>query len=159
MNFALKVTRGQKAGQEIVVLRREFLIGRADDCHLRPRSEMVSRHHCALVNQGASLTVIDLDSRTGTFVNGTRIRGWCELGPGDRLLVGPLEFEICSIRKPPSDDVSDSRDGRRSVPATGSATDREILHWLDDAEPPRSNPVNHRPVSGAAADNFGSRIV
>ena len=94
MDARLKVILGTNAGKEIRLLGPKFLIGRAEDCHLRPKSDLISRHHCVLLLEEQGLTVRDLGSRNGTLVNGQRVSGECELKTGDNLEVGPLKFEV-----------------------------------------------------------------
>ncbi|MGD9645905.1 MAG: FHA domain-containing protein [Pirellulales bacterium] len=94
MDARLKVILGTNAGREIRLLGSKFLIGRAEDCHLRPKSDLISRHHCVLLLEEQSLTVRDLGSRNGTLVNGERVSGERELVTGDTLVVGPLQFEV-----------------------------------------------------------------
>jgi pSer/pThr/pTyr-binding forkhead associated (FHA) protein len=94
MDARLKVILGTNAGREIRLLGPKFLIGRAEDCHLRPKSDLISRHHCVLLLEEQSLTVRDLGSRNGTLVNGERVSGERELVTGDKLEVGPLLFEV-----------------------------------------------------------------
>ena len=72
----------------------QFMIGRAEDCHLKPRSELISRYHRALLVESAYVAVRDLGSKNGVYVNGERIGVEQELKQGDRLAIGPLEFEI-----------------------------------------------------------------
>ena len=42
----LRVLEGRQAGKSIPLAVKQFLIGREQDCHLRPNSELISRHHC-----------------------------------------------------------------------------------------------------------------
>jgi hypothetical protein len=70
------------------------LIGREQDCHLRPNSDLVSRHHCVFTLDDFALRLRDLGSTNGTFVNGQRIQGQVVLKPGDHVSVGKLSFEI-----------------------------------------------------------------
>lgn len=93
----LKVLVGKNAGQELAIPGPKFFIGRADDCHLRPRSELISRHHCVLLLEDDYAAVRDFGSRNGTQVNGERVEGERELHKGDQLTVGPLSFEVASI--------------------------------------------------------------
>lgn len=72
------------------------VVGRAPDCDLRAPADDrgVSRRHCAIDIDPPALSVRDLDSRNGTYVNGVRIRGpaaaACALTDGDRVRVGGL---------------------------------------------------------------------
>lgn len=90
----LKVVGGKHAGQIIPLNRRKFLIGREQDCQLRPNSEMVSRHHCVFSVDDYSVRLRDLGSTNGTLVNGERIRKDVVLAAGDKIVIGNLEFEL-----------------------------------------------------------------
>jgi pSer/pThr/pTyr-binding forkhead associated (FHA) protein len=94
MEVKLTVVGGKSAGKQIPVAVPKFLIGRAEDCQLRPQSDLVSRHHCAILLEEGMAVVRDFGSRNGTFVNEERIRNERELKNGDRLKVGPLEFDV-----------------------------------------------------------------
>jgi hypothetical protein len=90
----LKVVGGKHVGQVIPLNRRKFLIGREQDCQLRPNSEMVSRHHCVFSVDDYSVRLRDLGSTNGTLVNGERIRKDVVLAAGDIIVIGNLEFEL-----------------------------------------------------------------
>lgn len=90
----LKVVGGKHAGQVIPLNRQKFLIGREQDCQLRPNSEMVSRHHCVFSVDDYSVRLRDLGSTNGTLVNGERIKKDVVLVAGDRVVIGNLEFEL-----------------------------------------------------------------
>lgn len=95
MEVALKVTSGSSTGKLIPVPGPKFLIGRAEDCQLRPKSDLISRYHCVIMAEDGLVTVRDFGSKNFTYVNGERLIGETELKPGDVLKVGPLEFELC----------------------------------------------------------------
>ena len=93
MIVQLVVVSGTREGQIVPITVEKFIIGRATDCHLRSRSELVSRYHCAiLVSNGA--IVRDLGSRNGVKLNGEKISMDHALKNGDHLTVGPLEFRV-----------------------------------------------------------------
>ncbi len=94
MELTLKVVSGKHAGQKLRIPTPKFLIGRGEDCHLRPNSDLVSRHHCILFVGDSGAAVRDLNSRNGTFVNDERISGDRPLRAGDRLKIGQLTFEV-----------------------------------------------------------------
>lgn len=94
LSAELKVVGGKHVGQVIPLNRRKFLIGREQDCQLRPNSEMVSRHHCVFSVDDYSVRLRDLGSTNGTLVNGERIRKDVVLVAGDKVVIGNLEFEL-----------------------------------------------------------------
>jgi pSer/pThr/pTyr-binding forkhead associated (FHA) protein len=100
MEVQLTVLAGAKAGQVIRITGAKFFIGRSEDCHLRPLSDLISRHHCVIVTDGNYAGVRDFNSRNGTFVNGERVQVERQLFNGDRLKVGPLEFEVALVDQP-----------------------------------------------------------
>ena len=93
MIVQLVVATGNRAGQVIPVPLEKFIIGRAEDCHLKPRSEMISRYHCAIL-VGDDVVVRDLGSKNGVFLNAEKINAERKLKNGDKLVVGPLEFYV-----------------------------------------------------------------
>lgn len=94
LHAELRVASGKQSGHIIPLVSNRFLIGREEDCHLRPNSDLVSRHHCVFKVDDYSLRVRDLGSTNGTFVNGERLRGETILKTGDKVAVGKLDFEI-----------------------------------------------------------------
>jgi pSer/pThr/pTyr-binding forkhead associated (FHA) protein len=94
MQVKLIVAHGKHAGQEVTVPGPKFFVGRAEDCDLRPQSDLISRHHCALLVEEGFVAVRDFGSKNGTYVNDQRVRTETELKSGDRLKIGPLEFEV-----------------------------------------------------------------
>lgn len=94
LHAVLKVVGGKQDGKLIPLNTKKFLIGREQDCHLRPSSESVSRHHCAITIDDFTVRVRDLGSSNGTSINGKRIIGVHEANPGDALQIGTLDFEI-----------------------------------------------------------------
>lgn len=94
LEVELKVLEGRQQGKTIPLHVRQFLIGREQDCHLRPNSDLVSRHHCVFTLDDFSLRLRDLGSTNGTLVNGERIQGQVVLKAGDHVSVGKLSFEI-----------------------------------------------------------------
>jgi len=73
MDARLRILSGPHSGETVQIKRGKLLIGREEDCHLRPDSEFVSRHHCVLLLDDYTLRIRDLGSKNGTFVNGRRI--------------------------------------------------------------------------------------
>ena len=94
MRVKLKVLDGKNSGKEIKLPRGKFLIGRHEECDLRPSSDSVSRRHCVITVKDGEVYIRDLNSRNGTVVNGNKITDKTFLKMGDDLQVGRLKFEL-----------------------------------------------------------------
>ena len=94
MKLSLVVAQGVHAGKVIPVTSTEFVIGRDPQCQLRPASPAISKQHCALTVRDAKAYIRDCGSTNGTFINGEQVAAEREVTTGDRLKVGPLEFDI-----------------------------------------------------------------
>ena len=92
MGVQLVVASGSRAGQVIPIVGERFVIGRADDCNLKPRSELISRYHCEVFLVDGEVFVRDMGSKNGVFLNDNQITETHELKNGDKLAIGPLEF-------------------------------------------------------------------
>lgn len=125
LNAVLKVVGGKQDGKLIPLGTKKFLIGREHDCHLRPNSESVSRHHCVITIDDFALRVRDLGSSNGTYLNGTRIIGAQAANNGDRLTVGGLEFELQFVGEEAAAPASDAGGTEFSLNDVG----------LEEAEP------------------------
>ena len=124
MDVKLIVVNGKNAGRAIPIASSKFFIGRAEDCHLRPRSDLVSRHHCALVVENGRVSIRDFGSKNGTLVNGQRVQPEMELKNGDRLTVGSIEFKV---------ELSVSVGGKKKphVKSVGEAAQRTVESALN----------------------------
>ena len=111
LQAVLKVIGGKQDGNLIPLTTKKFLIGREQDCHLRPGSESVSRHHCAINVDDFGVRIRDLGSSNGTLVNGTRIIGAQEIRTGDQIKIGSLEFELCVTSEGVPVEVSQGESG------------------------------------------------
>ncbi len=94
MDVKLVVKKGTTRTRVVQLRGDETIVGRRADCDLRIESAAVSRRHCLIRIQPSSVSVEDLDSINGTFVNGTKVKGKQLLKPGDKLQIGPLKFTV-----------------------------------------------------------------
>jgi predicted component of type VI protein secretion system len=94
MEVKLVVIKGSTKTREVRLRGDEVLVGRQRGCGLRIPSALVSRRHCRLRIRGGSVTIEDLESVNGSFLNGARVQGTEEVLPGDRLEIGPVTFLV-----------------------------------------------------------------
>ena len=93
MQVDLVVVEGKQQGA-VIPIRSKFLVGREEDCQLRPNSDLVSRHHCVFTIDDYTVRLRDLGSTNGTYVNEERTNGLVVLKSGDRVRIGKLVFEV-----------------------------------------------------------------
>ncbi|MFY7894577.1 MAG: FHA domain-containing protein, partial [Pirellula sp.] len=145
MKISLKVLSGNHEGKLIPIKEEKFFIGRGDDCHLRPKSESVSRRHCALVQKDGRLLLLDLKSRNGTYVNEKQLTHDKAkiLKSGDQIRVGQLEFEvvieigIANTKKPEvntAQEVAERVAEQAESKLTDSRESFDISSWLLEAD-------------------------
>ena len=94
MQVQLIVANKSQKGQVIPVDVPAFRIGQSEDCHLRSNSSRISQQHCAIHTHDDTVTVQDLGSKNGTFVNGKKISSPKQLKDGDELTVGRHSFTV-----------------------------------------------------------------
>jgi pSer/pThr/pTyr-binding forkhead associated (FHA) protein len=99
MKIGLLVMDGVHAGEVIRAQGMYLMVGRGEQCHVRPTSPLVSERHCAMLEREDGIFLRDLESRAGTFLNDRRLRGEIELREGDLLRVGPLTFLLQQLTK------------------------------------------------------------
>jgi DNA-binding winged helix-turn-helix (wHTH) protein len=54
----------------------------------------VSRQHARVVVAGGHVTIVDLDSKNGTYVRGERIQSEVAVADGDEIRIGPAAFTL-----------------------------------------------------------------
>ncbi|MGD0838260.1 MAG: GGDEF domain-containing protein [Polyangia bacterium] len=83
----LIVLAGSAMGEMFKLSRKQTIIGRGQNAHIRMMDEGVSREHCEIEADGAQMILHDLGSTNGTFCRGARIDRHT-LEDGDKILVG-----------------------------------------------------------------------
>lgn len=133
MGTKLVIASGKSAGKAIAVKREKLLIGRAEECDIRPLSDEVSRRHCAVRIEPGVVWVEDLGSRNGTFVNGHRIAEKTKVYDDDLIKVGGLELRVAGGTVPAVDTVAAPPQVKE--PSSWNDDD-EVSRWLlADSEP------------------------
>ena len=91
--YALVVEGGPQTGLTYVLGDGETSAGRAADSDIFLEDVTVSRHHAVFKVDGDGLTVTDLGSTNGTYVNGRR-HEIAALAPGDELMLGKFHLVV-----------------------------------------------------------------
>ncbi len=90
--WALCTVSDLLAGQHFT-LKAKTTVGREPGCDIAILSEHLSRRHAELYIEGERLRIVDLQSRNGTFLNGTRITE-AYADAGDELRFDRLAFIV-----------------------------------------------------------------
>ncbi len=87
----LEVVGGDHSGKRFILegKTQEAAIGRDPACEFHIDSEVISRKHARIIKKWDTVTLIDLASKNGVYINDTRIREQV-LNDGDRILLGTL---------------------------------------------------------------------
>jgi predicted component of type VI protein secretion system len=93
VDVILVLVKQDGRSQEFPIRRSPMVIGRKEGAGLHIPDAGVSREHCELAVGEDAVTVRDLDSSNGTFVNATRVKE-AELAPGDLLSIGSCVFVV-----------------------------------------------------------------
>ena len=94
MLFRLVVERKGRPTRSIAIRSSVACIGRAHGNDIRIPSSEVSRKHCELREKDGLVTIEDLESINGTYLNDDLITGVAVVRPGDRVEVGPITFVV-----------------------------------------------------------------
>lgn len=90
---SLVFVNGPHAGESIPLLPTTLTIGREHDNNIELKDPDVARYHARIVHERGHYVVEDLDSTTGTWVNGQRTKK-TPLNHGDVVRVGSTEIAI-----------------------------------------------------------------
>jgi len=84
----------QSSNIRCVTIRHDIVIGRGSDCNLRVSAPQVSRRHCFLRISGDRVSITDLESCNGTWLNGQKTVPGKRyfLDDGMQVAVGPVKF-------------------------------------------------------------------
>lgn len=92
--LALRFISGKYQGGEFPLAERtEIIVGRSSDLDMVLVEDMVSRRHARIQTSDADITIEDLGSTNGTFVNGEKIKRTA-LKEGDRVLIGTSILKV-----------------------------------------------------------------
>jgi pSer/pThr/pTyr-binding forkhead associated (FHA) protein len=80
--------------RQIAVQRFPFVIGRRTDADCSLTLAFVSRRHPRFTRIGDQVSVQDLKSYNGTFVNGKQASRALPVQDGDELMLGPCSFRV-----------------------------------------------------------------
>ncbi|HZR11255.1 MAG TPA: DUF4388 domain-containing protein [Myxococcales bacterium] len=95
--YAFRFISGKYQGGEYPLAQTgEVVIGRSSELDLVLVEDMVSRKHAKVTLGPVGVSIADLGSTNGTFVNGEKVRR-AELKEGDRILIGTNILKLVAV--------------------------------------------------------------
>ncbi len=91
--WTVRFLKGPNVGQTIQLKKGENKVGRGDNCQVRLQSQGISKEHAVIKITDKEIVLHDLNSRNGTFVNGTKVR-IRPLKMGDRISFHDVILEL-----------------------------------------------------------------
>src|SRR6202048_3251511 len=117
--WALRFISGKYQGGEYPLLDSgELVIGRSSELEMVLAEDMVSRKHAKLSLGDGTITISDLGSTNGTFVNGEKVER-AQLKEGDRILIGTSILKLISRTKDGA--AADARAAQQHLERTAAA--------------------------------------
>ena len=93
-NLALEFIEPAERVRERVEISNPITVGRSPACDLSVQDTYISSRHARLVNDAGELSIEDLGSTNGTYVNQEMVKGRVQLERGDIVQVGGVIFEV-----------------------------------------------------------------
>lgn len=89
----LEQVRGPGAPRRIALALAETVVGRGQQANVTIESALLSRRHVVFRRSGPELSLADLDSANGVFVNGVKAHS-AVLHEGDTIQLGDVVFVL-----------------------------------------------------------------
>jgi pSer/pThr/pTyr-binding forkhead associated (FHA) protein len=155
--LSFKIYKGDQLIREEKLSLSVIKLGKVPSAHLKLDDETVSRMHAIIeVNGPGDVSIIDLGSTKGTFVNGQKVNK-AKLQSGDTIVVGETKIELTigageesaedmptRVGAPDADDLAAARPAAPPAPAAFAQT------MAAPAAPPPPRPAAPAPSFAAA---------
>ena len=92
--FALRI-----GDRDVPLYDGEFIVGRNDDSDVQIDGPLVSRYHARITVDNGRVTIEDLVSRNGVFVNGVLVKRPVPLEQGDHVKIGGRIVELVALER------------------------------------------------------------
>jgi pSer/pThr/pTyr-binding forkhead associated (FHA) protein len=136
--YLLRLHDRHLAGERFNLDTGEFVLGRSSSCHLVVHDSTISRRHAKIAVAEHSVTVTDLGSLNGTYLDEEQVRAVSEVVEGQTLRFGSVSFllstdqalraELDSALE--TDKCDQLADGRSFLPALSQAQTRVLEQLL-----------------------------
>lgn len=129
----------------------EVSIGRDDGNTIRLNERNISRQHARMLKDGPAISVEDLESYNGVWINGQRVQGKHEIHDGDLIRIGDFQLELRG-------DVPNRREEttQRTVMSEIEVTQPQIRMKAAEGAPtaPEKEETRHEPTAIIRMDHL-----
>ena len=123
--FALRFISGKYQGGEYPLGENgELVIGRSSDLDMVLIEDMVSRKHAKISLAPGAITIADLGSTNGTFVNGEKVKR-ARLKEGDRILIGTSILKLVTMTRAAGAPVLDPKAAQQNLEKMAAAQEKK----------------------------------
>ena len=123
--FALRFISGKYQGGEYPLAEAgELVIGRSSELDMVLIEDMVSRKHARITLQPGQITISDLGSTNGTFVNGEKVKR-ARLKEGDRILIGTSILKLVAVTRAAGAPAIDAKAAQQRLEATAASHEKK----------------------------------
>lgn len=143
----LTYSHGGGGPREVEITDEHYDIGSGEKAKLRVFDPSLSARHCRIYRDGDGFRVRDMNTQTGTWVNGTRVPLSAPIADGDEFRCGDVPFQV-RMSFPGNDSA------RPPAPVTVSvapAAEQPVVHKAPEPEMTRSLTQFKAPPEDAAA--------
>lgn len=137
MNVSLVLIQNDGTIREAVVKPGTTLIGRQTGCHVRIPAAEISRQHCEVLLRGETITLRDLGSANGTYVNGEKVDQRV-LHAGDMVTIGSVNLLLRIDGKPSRIDPKYTKASASRANAASGSRISPAAGRPGPAQPPKS---------------------
>jgi len=139
LRYALRFISGKYQGGEFPLGEgQEIVIGRSSELDMVLVEEMVSRKHARIALSNGVISIEDMGSTNGTFVNGEKVDNGT-LHEGDRVLIGTNILKVIATA------ADDQKQDLKSV-AAGRVTARQRMSRTVEEAPRMSGNLEEIPL-------------
>jgi len=145
--YSLNITHKQQAVDEYILRHETVTVGRGGDNDIQLNDTTISQRHAQFVVSPRGLTIEDLGSTNGTYVNGRRINQH-QLKYGDVVMIGQHQMRFESLGHPDEDEQEPTLQMSRN-------TIEQMLYDSQHKPSSASPPGNSRAINWVAQDQNG----
>lgn len=127
--FSLKFISGKYQGGEFPLKpEKQIVVGRSSELDMVLVEDMVSRKHAKITFTAGKISIEDLGSTNGTFVNGEKVQN-ARLKEGDRILIGTSIIKLvkAGAGAPTVDEISANKKLEEVAANQASKTTRTAM--------------------------------